>query len=121
MAASHVDARGWRPLRSLALMPVLDPSTIHRGRVHARYFRENFAQGGIDLVQIIPELVTNADAAIASSGRRSGRIVLALGEPDPDFLVRWPGAPRRGCGRDHRLAKRVALHRRRHRRKRSDG
>jgi hypothetical protein len=70
-------------------MPVLDPSTIHRGRVHARYFRENFAQGGIDLVQIIPELVTNADAAIASSGRRSGRIVLALGEPDPYFLERW--------------------------------
>ena len=57
--------------------------------MHARYFRENFAQGGIDLVQIIPELVTNADAAIAASGRRSGRIVLAFGAPDPYFLARW--------------------------------
>jgi hypothetical protein len=37
---------------------LLDPSAVRRGRVHARYFRENFAQGGIDLVQIIPELVT---------------------------------------------------------------
>jgi len=36
------------------------------------YFRENFAQGGIDLVQIVPELVTNADAAIAASGSRAG-------------------------------------------------
>ncbi|HUO70775.1 MAG TPA: hypothetical protein VMU39_08370 [Solirubrobacteraceae bacterium] len=35
------------------------------GTARGRYFRENFAQGGVDLVQIIPELVTNADAAIA--------------------------------------------------------
>ncbi len=68
---------------------LLDPSAVRRGRVHARYFRENFAQGGIDLVQIIPELVTNADAAIASAGHSRGRIVLSLGAPDPDFLVRW--------------------------------
>jgi hypothetical protein len=71
-------------------LPVLlDPSAIRKGRVHARYFRENFAQGGIDLVQIIPELVTNADAAIAASDRPSGRIVLAFGAPDPAFLTRW--------------------------------
>jgi hypothetical protein len=68
---------------------VLDPSAVRRGRVHARYFRENFAQGGIDLVQIIPELVTNADAAIASAGHSHGRIGLSFGAPDPDFLDRW--------------------------------
>jgi hypothetical protein len=32
--------------------------------------RENFAQGGLELVQTIPELVTNADGAIDSAGRR---------------------------------------------------
>jgi hypothetical protein len=68
---------------------LLDPSAVRRGLVHARYFRENFAQGGIDLVQIIPELVTNADAAIAASGHSRGRIVLSLGAPSPDFLLRW--------------------------------
>lgn len=67
----------------------LDASPIRRGRVHGRYFRENFAQGGIDLVQIIPELVTNADAAIAASGRSHGRIELSLGPPDPGFAARW--------------------------------
>jgi hypothetical protein len=71
------------------LTSLLDPSAIRRGRVHARYFRENFAQGGIDLAQIVPELVTNADAAIAASGRRTGRIVLAFEPPDPHFLARW--------------------------------
>jgi len=40
-------------------------------------------------VQIIPELVTNADAAIAASGRPAGRIVLSFGAPDPSFLARW--------------------------------
>ena len=45
-----------------------DPSLIRHGRVNGRYFRENFAQGGIDLVEIIPELVTNADSAIAVGG-----------------------------------------------------
>jgi hypothetical protein len=44
----------------------LDPSAVRLGHVRGRYFRENFAQGGVDLVQIIPELVTNADAAIAA-------------------------------------------------------
>jgi hypothetical protein len=69
-------------------MAALDPA-VHLGRARGRYFRENFAQGGVDLVQIIPELVTNADAAIAASGRDQGRIVLALCEPDPQFLDRW--------------------------------
>jgi hypothetical protein len=70
-------------------MAALDPATVRTGRARGRYFRENFAQGGVDLVQIIPELVTNADAAIAASGRPSGRIVLALAEPDPQFLGLW--------------------------------
>ncbi len=68
---------------------VLDTSAVRFGRARGRYFRENFAQGGVDLVQIIPELVTNADAAIAASGRSSGRIVLAVDAPDPEFLSLW--------------------------------
>ena len=67
----------------------LDPSAVRLGRARGRYFRENFAQGGVDLVQIIPELVTNADAAIAASARTSGGILLALSAPDPDFLALW--------------------------------
>ena len=67
----------------------VDPSAVRVGRARGRYFRENFAQGGVDLVQIIPELVTNADAAIAASGRGSGRIVLAFAAPDPQFLSSW--------------------------------
>ena len=67
----------------------VDPSAVRVGRARGRYFRENFAQGGVDLVQIIPELVTNADAAIAASGRASGRIVLAFAAPDPQFLSSW--------------------------------
>jgi hypothetical protein len=66
-----------------------DPSTVRFGHARGRYFRENFAQAGVDLVQIIPELVTNADAAIAASGRASGRIVLKVGAPDPEFLSLW--------------------------------
>jgi hypothetical protein len=62
---------------------------VRLGRARGRYFRENFAQGGIDLVQIIPELVTNADAAIALSGRASGRIALAVRAPDPEFVALW--------------------------------
>src|SRR4051812_13466793 len=81
-----------------------DPSAVRLGRARGRYFRENFAQGGVDLVQVIPELVTNADAAIAASGRPVGRIVLALAAPDPEFLAVWRGrggafgAPARACG-----------------------
>jgi len=75
----------------LAMCPVaaFQPSAVQFGRVRGRYFRENFAQGGVDLVQIIPELVTNADAAIAASGRSTGRIVLAVAAPDPEFLSLW--------------------------------
>ena len=67
----------------------VDRSAVRLGRARGRYFRENFAQGGVDLVQIIPELVTNADAAIAASGRPSGRIMLALAAPDAEFLRLW--------------------------------
>ena len=73
---------------------LLDPSLVRHGRVNGRYFRENFAQGGIDLVQIIPELVTNADAAIAGRGG-SGRITLSVGGPDPAFVADWKRAMRR--------------------------
>lgn len=59
------------------------------GAVRGRYFRENYAQGGIDLVQIIPELVTNADAAIAASARKHGRIELCFGSPDASFTTAW--------------------------------
>lgn len=62
---------------------------MHVGAVRGRYFRENFAQGGIDLVQIVPELVTNADAAIADAGLERGRIELRFAAPDPAFLERW--------------------------------
>jgi hypothetical protein len=73
----------------------LDPSLIRHGRVNGRYFRENFAQGGIDLVQIIPELVTNADSAIAVGGGPRGRIVLRFGAPDAAFVSEWKRAMRR--------------------------
>ncbi len=66
-----------------------DLSEVRIGRARGRYFRENFAQGGVDLVQIIPELVTNADAAIAASGRESGRILLSFGPPKAGFLEAW--------------------------------
>ena len=67
----------------------IDPAGLRRGRVRARYFRENFAQAGIDLVQIVPELVTNADAAIATAEHARGRIHLRFGPPDPEFLRAW--------------------------------
>ena len=67
----------------------IDPSQLRHGQVRGRYFRENFAQAGIDLVQIILELVTNADAAIAAAERRRGRIHLCFGSPDPEFLRAW--------------------------------
>ncbi|MDQ5831774.1 MAG: hypothetical protein M3550_01790 [Actinomycetota bacterium] len=67
----------------------VDPSAVRTGRVHGRYFRENFAQGGFDLAQVLPELVTNADAAIAASGRGHGRIELSFGPPAPGFVADW--------------------------------
>jgi hypothetical protein len=66
-----------------------DPSAVRIGRARGRYFRENFAQGGVDLVQIIPELLTNSDAAIAASGQPQGRIVLAFAAPDPELVGAW--------------------------------
>jgi hypothetical protein len=68
---------------------MLSSSAIRVGAVRGRYFRENFAQGGIDLVQIVPELVTNADAAIAATGRGRGRIELRFGPPDQAFARAW--------------------------------
>jgi len=67
----------------------IDESTLRRGRVRGRYFRENFAQAGIDLTQIVPELVTNADAAIAAAGHDRGRIELRIGPADPEFMRAW--------------------------------
>src|SRR5436309_4189486 len=67
----------------------MDLQQIRPGRVRARYFRENFAQGGFDLAQILPELVTNADAAIEASGRGRGRIVVSFGHPDRAVVARW--------------------------------
>jgi hypothetical protein len=72
----------------------IDASKLRHGRVRGRYFRENFAQAGIDLAQIIPELVTNADAAIAAAGRERGRIQLGIGPADPDFARAWKAALR---------------------------
>src|SRR5712691_495380 len=67
----------------------IDPAQLRHGRVRGRYFRENFAQAGIDLAQIVPELATNADAAIAAAGRWRGRIELRFASPDPEFARRW--------------------------------
>ncbi len=73
----------------------LDRAEVRLGQARGRYFRENFAQGGVDLVQIIPELVTNADAAVAASGRARGRIVLELATPEKQFLDLWRAQMRR--------------------------
>ena len=71
-------------------MPLsLDPGAVRRGRARGRYFRENFAQGGFDLVQVLPEVVTNADAAIAAVQRPVGRIDLRFAAPAPEFLADW--------------------------------
>ena len=68
---------------------MLSHPAVRVGAVRGRYFRENFAQGGIDLVQIVPELITNADAAIAAGGRGHGRIELRFGAPDAAFIAAW--------------------------------
>src|SRR5207245_2314257 len=70
-------------------MSVLDRRSLRYGSVRGRYFRENFAQGGLDLTQVVPELVTNADAAIAAAGRSRGRIVLRFGEAEREFVQLW--------------------------------
>ncbi len=72
----------------------IEASKLRHGRVRGRYFRENFAQAGVDLAQIIPELVTNADAAIAAAGRERGRIQLRIGPADREFLQAWKDALR---------------------------
>jgi hypothetical protein len=72
----------------------IDASQLRHGRVRGRYFRENFAQAGIDLAQILPELVTNADAAIAAAGRDRGRIELRIGSADQEFVSAWRAALR---------------------------
>ena len=84
-----LSARGVTLRGLMSSVATLDVSSVRLGRARGRYFRENFAQGGVDLVQVIPELVTNADAAITASGRKSGQIWLALTEPDPVFLEQW--------------------------------
>src|SRR5436190_23785259 len=72
----------------------IDARSLRHGRVRGRYFRKNFAQAGIDLVQIVPELATNAAAAIAAGGRR-GRIHLRFGSPDSSFVSAWKHELRR--------------------------
>lgn len=71
-----------------SMRPSLDPAAVRQGTVRGRYFRENFAQGGLDLTQVLPEVVTNADAAI-SAVRTRGRIDLRFSQPDADFAESW--------------------------------
>ena len=42
-----------------AMATTIDPARLRHGHVRGRYFRENFVQAGIDLLQIVQELVTN--------------------------------------------------------------
>ena len=53
----------------------IDASKLRHGRVRGRYFRENFAQAGIDLTQIIPEqlLVHRELELLRVAGRRTPR------------------------------------------------
>ncbi|MCP9485801.1 MAG: hypothetical protein MSC30_08055 [Gaiellaceae bacterium MAG52_C11] len=67
----------------------VDPARVRAGRVRGRYFRENFAQGGLDLAQVVAELVTNADAAIAAAGRGRGSITLRFGAGAREFRRTW--------------------------------
>lgn len=46
-------------------------------------------------MQVLPEVVTNADAAIAATGRSSGRIDLRFGAPQPEFIADWKRELRR--------------------------
>jgi hypothetical protein len=82
---------GGQPSDRFGSIPDVQPqlSELRTGRVRGRYYRENFAQGGLELVQTIPELVTNADAAIEAGGRPHGRIRLSFAAPDPEFVRTW--------------------------------
>ena len=73
----------------------LDPSRFRVGTVSPRYFRENSAQAGLDLVQILPELITNADAAISAAGRSFGQIRVVFSEADEEFGKAWKREMRR--------------------------
>jgi hypothetical protein len=73
----------------------LDRRSLQIGTVSARYFRENAAQAGLDLLQILPELITNADAAIAAAGRAFGQIRVTFAEPDAEFARSWQRETRR--------------------------
>lgn len=92
--AGSVSCAVGRGFYSQGMATTIDPASLRHGRVRGRYFRENFAQAGIDLSQIIPELVTNADAAIASAGRERGRVQLRIGPADPEFRRAWKAALR---------------------------
>ena len=67
---------------------LVSSSAVRVGAVRGRYFRENFAQGGIDLAQIVPELVTNADAAIAAAAAIAAGSSCASGRPTRRSLAR---------------------------------
>lgn len=73
----------------------LDPNQFRLGSVSPRYFRENSAQAGLDLVQILPELITNADAAIGAAGRSLGQIRVVFGDADESFAKAWKREIRR--------------------------
>ncbi|HEY6740263.1 MAG TPA: hypothetical protein VI076_15575, partial [Actinopolymorphaceae bacterium] len=57
----------------------LDPGAVRHGRVRGRYFRENFAQGGIDLVQIA--LLSVGTVVILNA------VAATLAHPDPASVV----------------------------------
>ena len=62
------------------------PERLRRGRVHGRYFRENFAQGGIDLVQIDPRARDQrrcGDRGVRTVAR--SHRALTFGPPDAGF------------------------------------
>jgi hypothetical protein len=61
----------------------LPGSAVHVGAVRGRYYRENFAQGGVDLVQIIPELVTNPTPRSPPPGASGAGSRCVSGRPQP--------------------------------------
>jgi len=59
------------------------------GRGRARHFRENFAQGGVELAQIIPELITDANTAIGALGGSGARSTCTTTPPTGSCVARW--------------------------------